>query len=155
MNDKTEIVFILDRSGSMAGLESDTIVGFNSFIEKQKRLGETVVTTVLFDDRYQVLWNGVLANQVTLTDKEYYVRGMTALLDAVGKTIIEVGQRLSNTAESERPNKVIVVITTDGMENASREFTYGKVKELITHQQEKYQWEFIFMGGPMSRNRTS
>lgn len=146
MNNKTEIVFILDRSGSMAGLESDTIGGFNGFIERQKQLGETFVTTVLFDDRYDLLWNNTPADKVHLTDKEYFVRGTTALLDAVGKTILTVGHRLSNTEENNRPEKVIVVITTDGMENASREFTYSKVKELIKHQQEKYQWEFIFMG---------
>lgn len=143
----TEIVFLLDRSGSMGGLESDTIGGFNAFIEKQSQLeGETIVTAVLFDDRYEILWNGVKATETKLTDKEYYVRGCTALLDAVGKTILDVGYRLSKTSEDERPGKVIFVITTDGLENASREFTYEKVKELIKHQQEKYAWEFIFLG---------
>ncbi|MBP1933216.1 vWA domain-containing protein [Ammoniphilus resinae] len=143
----TEIVFLLDRSGSMAGLESDTIGGFNAFIEKQSRIeGETIVTTVLFDERYEILWNGVHVNKVKLTDKEYFVRGLTALLDAVGKTILDVGHRLSKSGEEERPGKVIFVITTDGMENASREFTYDKVKELIKHQQQKYGWEFIFLG---------
>ncbi len=142
-----EIIFLLDRSGSMAGLESDTIGGFNAFVERQCRLeGETVLTTVLFDDEYEVLWNGVSAKDIKLTDKEYFVRGTTALLDAVGKTILEVGNRLSRTNVEQRPNKVIFVITTDGMENASLEFTYKKVKELIHHQQEKYNWEFIFMG---------
>jgi hypothetical protein len=89
---------------------------------------------------------GVKANEVKLTEKEYYVRGCTALLDAVGKTILDVGHRLSRTSEDERPGKVIFVITTDGLENASREFTYEKVKGLIKHQQEKYNWEFIFLG---------
>ncbi|HHV19815.1 MAG TPA: VWA domain-containing protein [Thermoanaerobacterales bacterium] len=145
--DLTEIIFLLDRSGSMAGLETDTIGGFNAFIEKQRQLeGETLVTVVLFDDRYEILWNGIDANKAILTDKEYYVRGSTALLDAVGKTILDVGYRLSKTSEETRPGKVIFVITTDGLENSSREFSYKKVKELIKHQQEKYNWEFIFLG---------
>lgn len=143
----TEIIFLLDRSGSMSGLESDTIGGFNAFIKKQSELeGETLVTAVMFDDQYEVLWNGIDAKNVKLSDREYYVRGCTALLDAVGKTILDVGHRLSMAIEEQKPGKVIFVITTDGMENASREFNYDKVKELIKHQQEKYNWEFIFMG---------
>ena len=143
----TEIIFLLDRSGSMAGLERDTIGGFNAFIERQYELEEeTILTTVLFDDCYEILWNGIIVKEAKLTDKDYYVRGTTALLDAVGKTILDVGYRLSQTSEEERPEKVIFVITTDGMENSSREFTHKKVKELIKHQQEKYNWEFIFMG---------
>lgn len=143
----TEIIFLLDRSGSMRGLERDTIGGFNAFIEKQKEVpGETIVTTVLFDDRYEILWNGVSAKEIQLTEKEYYVRGMTALLDALGKTILDVSNRLAMTEESKRPGKVIFVITTDGMENSSKEFTYEKVRELIKHQKEKYNWEFIFLG---------
>jgi uncharacterized protein YegL len=146
-NNLTEIIFLLDRSGSMAGLESDTVGGFNAFVKKQSELeGETILTTVLFDDEYEVLWNGVDARESKLTEDEYYVRGTTALLDAVGKTILDVGYRLAKTKEDRRPGKVIFVITTDGMENASSEFTYGKVKELIQHQQERYNWEFIFMG---------
>ncbi|MEH7349548.1 vWA domain-containing protein [Gottfriedia acidiceleris] len=146
-SNKTEIIFLIDRSGSMAGLESDTIGGFNSFIKKQCSFdGETNVTTVLFDDQYEVLWTGINAHEVKLTDKEYFVRGTTALLDAVGKTILSVGNRLSLYSERERPGKIIFVITTDGLENASVEFTYSKVKYLINHQQEKYNWEFIFMG---------
>ncbi|MBS4213527.1 vWA domain-containing protein [Neobacillus rhizophilus] len=143
----TEIIFLLDRSGSMAGLESDTIGGFNGFIEKHRKLkGDTLVTAVLFDDQYEILWNGIEAKKAKLTDQDYYVRGMTALLDAVGKTILDVGYRLSKKDENKRPGKVIFVITTDGMENASSEFTYEKVKELLRHQQEKYNWEFIFLG---------
>lgn len=146
----TEIIFIMDRSGSMAGLERDTIGGFNAFIEKQKQMeGEITVTTILFDNRYELLWDGINAEKAKLTNKEYFVRGSTALLDAVGKTILDVGGRLSNTKEEHRPVKVIVVITTDGMENASREFTSEKVKQLIKHQQEKYHWEFIFLGANM------
>lgn len=143
----TEIIFLLDRSGSMAGLESDTIGGFNALIEKQKTFsGCTRVTAVLFDDKNEILWNGIEAEKAKLTSKEYFVRGSTALLDAVGKTILDVGHRLSCKAEEERPGKVIFVITTDGLENASREFSHSKVKELIKHQQEKYNWEFIFLG---------
>jgi hypothetical protein len=143
----TEIIFLVDRSGSMGGLESDTIGGFNAFVEKQKQMsGATMVTTVLFDDKYELLWSGINAEKVRLTEKEYFVRGCTALLDAVGKTILDVGCRLSNTLEVDRPDKIIFVITTDGMENASREFTYDKVRELIKHQQDKYNWEFIFLG---------
>lgn len=131
----------------MGGLESDTIGGFNAFIDKQRKLeGKTLVTTVLVDDDYEVVWNGVEAEKIKLTDQEYYVRGCTALLDAVGKAILDVGYRLSKASEDNRPGKVIFVITTDGFENASREFTYEKVKELIKHQQEKYSWEFIFLG---------
>lgn len=143
----TEIVFLIDRSGSMGGLEKDTIGGYNAFLEKQKQVdGNIIVTTVLFDDKYELLWNGLDVEGVKLTNKEYFVRGSTALLDAVGKTILDVGFRLSNIQEHELPGKVIFVIITDGMENSSREFTYNKVRELIQHQQEKYNWEFIFLG---------
>jgi len=143
----TEIIFLLDRSGSMGGLESDTIGGFNAFIEKQKEMpGKTIVTTVLFDDRYEILWNGAAIEDIKLTEKEYFVRGMTALLDAVGKTILDVNNRLLMTEESKRPGKVIFVITTDGMENSSKEFTYKQVKEMIKQRKEKNNWEFIFLG---------
>jgi len=142
----TEIVFILDRSGSMGGLENDTIGGFNGFVKKQAEAGQTILTTVLFDDRYEILHNGVDAKHVTLTDREYFTRGSTALLDAMGKTINDVGKRLNETAEEARPGKVIFVITTDGLENSSREFNYDEVKRMITHQTEKYGWEFVFMG---------
>jgi len=146
--DLSEIVFILDRSGSMAGLESDTIGGYNSFITAQRKVkGEAQVTTILFDDKYDVLHDGVdLKNVNPITEKEYFARGTTALLDAIGKTMIDVGRRLNNTAENERPSKVIVVITTDGHENSSREFSYKKINEFITNQQFKYSWEFIFLG---------
>ncbi|MRH41372.1 VWA domain-containing protein [Aquibacillus halophilus] len=143
----TEIIFLLDRSGSMSGLEKDTIGGFNSFVERQSQhQGETTVTAVLFDDQYEILWDGLDAKEARLTDQDYYVRGTTALLDAVGKTISEVGNRLSKANEEQRPGKLIFVITTDGMENASSEFTYKKIKKLIKHQQEKYNWEFLFLG---------
>lgn len=145
-NNLTEIIFLLDRSGSMSGLESDTIGGFNSFIKKQCSLGRTHLTTILFDDKYEILHNGVDASTVTLTEKEYYTRGSTALLDAIGKTIIDVGFRLSHLIESEYPSKVIFVITTDGLENSSKEYTYEKVKQMISRQKEVCNWEFIFMG---------
>ena len=140
----TEIVFILDRSGSMSGLTDDTIGGFNSFIEQQKKVdGEAKLTTVLFDDRYELLHNGVDINEVKPLTRDDY---MTALYDAIGKTINDVGDRLSKTPEDDRPSKVIVVITTDGAENSSVEFSQSKIKEMITHQTEKYSWEFIFLG---------
>ncbi len=142
----TEIIFLLDRSGSMSGLEDDTIGGFNGFLNTQCKLGQTLLTTVLFDDRYEILHNGVDASKVILTEKEYFTRGSTALLDAVGKTILDVGFRLSHLPEEGRPGKVIFVITTDGLENASKEFSYEKVNQMISDQRERYQWEFIFMG---------
>lgn len=149
----TEIVYLLDRSGSMGGLESDTIGGFNAFLEKQNLLeGKTIVTTVLFDDRYEILWNGVDAKSVKLTEKEYYVRGTTALFDAVGKTILDVRRRISTLKKKEEPDEVIMVITTDGMENASREFTRDKVRRLI-QQQTGQGWEFIFMGASLDSAR--
>jgi hypothetical protein len=130
----------------MSGLENDTIGGFNGFVKTQAGAGQTNLTTVLFDDQYEILHNGTSADSVVLSEKEYFTRGSTALLDAVGKTINEVGKRLAKTPEDKRPGKVIFVITTDGYENASREFSYQQVKALITHQTEKYHWEFIFMG---------
>lgn len=147
----TEMVFILDRSGSMQNLTSDTIGGFNSMIENQKNeSGEAFVTTVLFDDSYEVLHDHVNINEIKpITNKEYYARGCTALLDAIGKTINSVGSRLSATSENERPDKVIFVITTDGMENSSIEFNKKTVKEMIEHQQDKYSWTFMFLGANM------
>ena len=146
-----ELVFILDRSGSMTGLAADTIGGFNSLIDQQKKeSGEAFVTTVLFDDEYIVLHDHVNIKDVNpMTTKEYFPRGMTALMDAVGKTINRIGERLSNTDESERPEKVMVVITTDGYENSSKEFTSGDVKRMIEHQREKYSWVFMFLGANM------
>ena len=146
----TEMVFILDRSGSMYSLTTDTIGGFNSMIENQKNEpGEAYVTTVLFDDQYELLHNHVNIKDVKPITTEYYARGCTALLDAVGKTINSVGARLSETPEDERPEKVIFIITTDGMENASLEFTKAKIKEMIEHQQNKYSWVFMFLGANM------
>ena len=144
----TEMVFILDRSGSMSGLESDTIGGYNAMLAKQqKEPGEAVITTVLFDDQYELLHDRInLRGVVPISDKEYFVRGNTALLDAVGKTINKIGNAQKRTAEPERAEHVVVVITTDGMENASREFSEEKVRRMIEHQKSKYGWEFIFLG---------
>ena len=144
----TEMVFILDRSGSMSGLERDTIGGYNSMLERQqKEKGEARVTTILFDDRYEILHDRIALPEVSpMTENEYYVRGNTALLDAVGRTIAKVGADLDRTAEEERAEHVVVVITTDGMENSSQEFSEQKVRGMIEHQKEKYGWEFIFLG---------
>ena len=144
----TELVFILDRSGSMSGLERDTIGGFNSMLEKQKKeSGEAFVTTVLFDDKYKLLHDRNDIKRVNaITEKEYYVRGSTALLDAIGITINNIGIALSDTNKEERPGKVLFVIITDGMENSSREFSYEKIKEMVEHQKSKYAWDFIFLG---------
>ena len=144
----TEMVFILDRSGSMSRLTKDTIDGYNSLIKKQKEEdGEARVTTVLFDNFYDVLYENKDINTIEeLTDKDYYARGMTALLDAIGKTINMVGHRLNMTPEEERPSKVVVVITTDGQENSSCEFTKSQIKEMIELQQNTYNWTFMFLG---------
>ena len=147
----TEMVFVLDRSGSMSGLAADTIGGFNELIEKQKKIeGDAYVTTVLFDHEYEVLHDHVALGEVApLTDREYFARGSTALLDAVGRTIDAVGARLAATAEDERPEHVVFVITTDGRENSSREYTAKRVRGMIEHQQQKYSWQFVFLGANM------
>ena len=153
----TELVFILDRSGSMSGLETDTIGGFNSMLKKQKKeSGEAFVTTVLFDDKYEVLHDRYDIKGVNLlTEKEYYVRGSTALLDAIGITINNIGKALSDTKEEDRPGKVLFVIITDGMENSSREFSYEKVKKMVEHQKSKYAWDFIFLGANIDAIKTA
>ena len=147
----TEMVFILDKSGSMDYLTEDTIGGFNSMIEKQKQEdGEAYVTTVLFSSNHTTLHDHVNVNDIQpITKKDYCAMGMTALLDAVGDTINSIGERLSETPEEERPEKVIFVITTDGKENSSYRFTRSQVKEMIEHQQEKYSWVFMFLGANM------
>ena len=144
----TEIVFILDRSGSMSGLEDDTIGGFNSLIRKQQiEEGEALISTVLFDNMTEVIHDRVdIKNIRPLTRNEYYVRGSTALLDAVGKAIHHIGNVHKYAREEDRPEKTLFVITTDGMENASREYTYDRVRSIIERQKEKYGWEFLFLG---------
>lgn len=144
----TELVFILDRSGSMSGLEDDTIGGFNAMIQKQKaEEGEAYVSTILFDNHTEVIHDRVDIQKVApMTRKEYYVRGCTALLDAVGKSIRHIGNVHKYAREEDRPEQTIFVITTDGMENASREYTYDRVRKMIEHEQEKYGWEFLFLG---------
>ena len=144
----TEIVYILDRSGSMSGLESDTIGGFNSMMEQQKKTGEkAVVSTVLFDDVCEVIHDRVPIEKIEkMTDKQYYVRGCTALLDAVGGAIHHIGNVHKYAREEDRPEKTIVVITTDGMENASCKYSRDKIEKMVKRQQKKYGWEFIFIG---------
>ena len=151
----TELVFILDRSGSMAGLEADTIGGFNAMIEKQRgEPGEAVISTVLFDNETEVIYDRLPLDRVpALTEKEYYVRGCTALLDAVGGAIHHIGNVHKYAREEDRPEKTLFVITTDGLENASRRYTYDKVKAMIERQRETYGWEFLFLGANIDAAR--
>lgn len=144
----TELVFILDRSGSMAGLESDTIGGFNSMLEKQrKEQGEAVVSTILFDNTIQVIHDRVAIQEVkNLTTDEYFVRGCTALLDAIGRTIHHIGHVHKYARRKDVPDKTLVIITTDGMENGSRYYTYDQIHHMIKRQKERYGWEFLFLG---------
>ena len=144
----TEVVFILDRSGSMSGLEADTIGGFNSMISKQKNEdGEAIISTVLFDDQQEVVYDRQPVKMVeTMTDRQYYVRGCTALLDAIGGAIHHIGNVHKYAREEDRPEKTMFIITTDGMENASRFYTYERVKNMVERQKEKYGWEFLFLG---------
>ena len=148
MKGLTEIVFILDRSGSMSGLEADTIGCFNSLIAKQKKeKGQAIVSTILFDDRSEVLHDRVPLERIgTMTDRDYYVRGCTALLDAIGGTIHHIGNIHKYAREEDRPEKTLFIITTDGMENASRHYTYDKVKQMVERQKSRYGWEFLFLG---------
>jgi uncharacterized protein YegL len=142
----TELVFILDRSGSMSGLEQDTIGGYNALLEKQKKEpGEATITTVLFDDKYELLHDRInLKGIKPITENDYFVRGSTALLDAVGRTIDKISNAQKNTAEGERAENVMFVITTDGLENASREYRYDRIKSMI-EQQKEAGWEFLFI----------
>ena len=144
----TELVFILDRSGSMSGLEKDTIGGFNSMIEKQKREdGQALVSTVLFDNESVVIHDRLPLDRVPpLTEREYYTRGCTALLDAVGGAIHHIGNIHKYARKEDVPEKTLFIITTDGYENASRHYDYEKVRHMIQHEKEKYGWEFLFLG---------
>ena len=144
----TEVVFILDRSGSMSGLEADTIGGFNSMIAKQKKEeGEAYISTVLFDDQTEVLYDRVPIQRVEpMNDNQYYVRGCTALLDALGGAIHHIGNVHKYAREEDRPEKTLFIITTDGMENASHKYSYDKVKKMVERQKKEYGWEFLFLG---------
>jgi uncharacterized protein YegL len=153
----TELVFILDKSGSMSGLESDTIGGFNSMLAKQKTVeGECFVTTVLFDNEYELVHDRIDIKAISpMTDREYQVGGTTALLDAIGKTINKISNAQKHTAEEYRAEKVMFVIITDGLENSSREYSADKVKALIERQKEKYAWEFVFLGANIDAVETA
>ena len=156
-NGITEMVFILDRSGSMGGLESDTIGGFNAMIEKQKKQeGKAYVTTVLFDHEIQVLHSRVELSEIPpMTDKDYTVRGTTALIDAIGTTIKRIKSMHKELPEKEVPEHTIFVITTDGMENASSQYSSKEVKKMIEHQKKKHNWEFLFIGANIDAVETA
>ena len=147
----TEIVFILDRSGSMAGLEDDTIGGFNAMVEKQKKEpGEALLSAVLFSNDSEVIYDRVDLRKVEpMTDRQYCVGGCTALLDAIGGAVHHIGNVHKYAREEDRPGKTIFVITTDGMENASRRYNYADVQKMVKHEQDKYGWEFLFLGANM------
>lgn len=150
-NNLTELVFILDRSGSMAGLESDTIGGFNAMLEKQKKEdGEALLSAVLFSNESAVLYDRADVKKVEpMTERQYYVGGCTALLDAIGGAVHHIGNIHKYAREEDRPAKTVFVIITDGMENASRRYTYDEVRLMIERQRERYGWEFLFLGANM------
>ena len=156
-NNITELVFILDRSGSMAGLESDTIGGFNAMIEKQKKQdGECYVSTVLFDNVSEVLHDRVKLSEIKpMTDRDYTVRGCTALIDAIGGAIHHIGNVHKYARPEDVPENTMFIITTDGMENASRRYSSDKVKAMIEKEKEKYGWEFLFIGANIDAVETA
>ena len=156
-DNSTELVFILDKSGSMAGIADDTIGGFNANLKKQQGdEGEAYVTTALFNDRYELLHDRKPIREVRpITDREYEAGGMTALLDAIGKTIALMVQVQKKAGAKKRSDKVLFVIITDGMENASREYSLKKVREMVSFQQEKYGWEFLFLGANIDAVETA
>jgi len=153
----TELVFILDKSGSMGGLETDTIGGYNTMLKKQQTVdGECHITTVLFDNNYELLHDRIDIKAVSpITEKEYQVGGSTALLDAIGRTIHKIGNAQWHTADDYRAEKVMFVIITDGEENSSREYSADKVKAQIELQKAKYGWEFIFLGANIDAVQTA
>lgn len=153
----TELVFILDRSGSMSGLEKDTIGGYNSMLEKQKAIeGECHITTVLFHNDYELLHDRIDIRAVSpITDREYQVGGSTALLDAIGRTINKIGNAQNHTSDDYRAENVMFVIITDGEENSSREYSSEKVKKQIQRQKSQYGWEFIFLGANIDAVETA
>ena len=144
----TEVVFILDRSGSMSGLENDTIGGYNSMLERQRTgEGEVIISTVLFDDKVEIIHDRKPIGEVKpITRKEYFVRGCTALLDAIGGSIHHIGKLHKNMPPEDVPEKTLFIITTDGMENASQKYTYDKIKKMVEKKKNKKKWEFIFLG---------
>ena len=156
-NNITELVFILDRSGSMSGLEGDTIGGFNSLIEKQREQeGECFVSVVLFDNESEVLYDRVkLTNVRKMTRDDYTVRGCTALIDAIGGAIHHIGNIHKYARPEDVPDHTMFVIMTDGMENASRRYSSDKVKQMIQHEKEKYGWEFLFIGANIDAVQTA
>lgn len=153
----TELVFILDKSGSMGGLERDTIGGYNSMLEKQRlEDGECIITTALFDNCYELLHDRIDIRAVKpITEDEYFVGGTTALLDAIGRTVKKIETAQKNTAEEYRAEKVMFVIITDGEENASRRYSAPQVREMISCQKEKFGWEFIFLGANIDAVETA
>ena len=153
----TEMVFILDKSGSMSGLEKDTIGGFNSMIERQKKEpGEALVSTVLFSNESKVIHDRVELGKIEpMTDRQYYVGGCTALIDAIGQAIHHIGNVHKYAREEDRPEHTIFIITTDGMENASRRYTSDQVKAMVKRQKEKYGWEFLFLGANIDAVETA
>ncbi len=156
-NNITELVFILDRSGSMAGLEGDTVGGFNAMLEKQKQEpGECLVSTVLFDNESTVLHDRIPLRDVpAMTEKDYRVGGCTALLDALGGAIHHIGNIHKYARKEDVPARTVFVVTTDGMENASRRYTAEKVKQMIAHEKEKYGWEFLFLAANIDAVQTA
>ena len=153
----TELVFILDKSGSMGGLETDTIGGYNAMLAKQQEVeGECHITTVLFDNNYELLYDRIDIKAVSpISEKEYQVGGSTALLDAIGRTIHKIGNAQKHTADDYRAEKVMFVIITDGEENSSREYSAEKIKAQIERQKEKYGWEFVFLGANIDAIETA
>jgi len=146
VKDRAEVVCILDRSGSMASIIDDAIGGYNAFLADQKKIDKPAdLMVVQFDDKYEVPFRGSLKDAPDMTRETYVPRGSTALLDAIGKTIIEIGVKLNAMEESQRPDRVIFVIITDGEENSSREFDHHKINEMITQQRDVYNWDFIFL----------
>ena len=146
--DLTELVFVLDRSGSMSGMERAVIDGFNGLVEKQRRVpGRALVSVELFDDRFDVVYDRVALEAVRpLTEREYYTRGCTALLDAVGRAIRHIARKQREARPAERPGHTLFVINTDGYENASREYTRERIREMVREEEGKYGWEFLFLG---------
>ena len=157
MKETMEIVFILDRSGSMAGLEQDTIGGFNGLIEKQKQEASSArVSLILFDDRTEVILDRVPIEDIgSLSEEEYYVRGSTALWDAVGRSVLHIARVHQKMKAENRPEKTLFIITTDGMENSSVEYSLDQVKQLIERQKERDHWEFLFLGANIDAVQTA